>query len=306
MTRDAESTSYTLNLWHELVSWVCFVSSIPWISITFSCILAAVTLGVCSANASYLSTYSSWLDDSTILPNDCYLISHMNTLLRLLYTFAVLETILCPVCLVAFILAFIRRETTCTHAIWCFTVMAISTVVAAVVLVLKTVVLNSSLNMQAILSIRPDLSSGDVLASWDSFRGGSLSLVAFIFFLVTSGLHIVAVSARHLIPSPIRLPKQFRPFVMEKHKRTAASGDPEATTLMIEMVEDVDGPLARFYDHHDKQGLISTHIDLEVCQSSIAIICRCLHSLHRLLINWAILSSLVLDGRTEGGGRLWL
>lgn len=57
---------------------------------------------------------------------------------------------------------------------------------------------------------------------------------------------------------------------MEKYKRATRIGEPEASALEMHVVARVDtGPLARLFDDYEKQGLISTHIDLEVCQSNI-------------------------------------
>ena len=284
MASDAEAAPYTLKLWQNFLSWAC-IAGRPKYSVPFSLGLGGVGLLICSINAAKLSARSSWLDWTNLpnLPSDCYLSSHVYTLLQLLYILAALEAVLSPVCTVAFSISIFRRETTCTHDILVFGVIAISTVVAAVVLALQTLALNSSVDVQAILRIRPDLSSGDVLGAWGSFIGGKLPLVAFILFLVAGGFQIVAVSARHLIPSSSRLPKQFQPFVMKKQKRTSAIGEPEASTGGTELVAGVDsGPLATLFDDYDKQGLISTHKDLEVCQLNIAIIGRCLHGLHSL------------------------
>ena len=265
MARNAEAARYLFDLWQELVLWV-YKASNPRISITLSFFLEVGRLIVCSVNAGRFSAQSSWLY-STNLPNDCYLTSRMNTLLQLLYILATLEAVLSPVSTVAFSITILRRETTCTHDILVFGVIAISTVVAAVVLALQTLALHSSLDVQAILRIRPDLSSGHVLGAWGSFIGGKLALVAFILFLVVGGFQIVAISARFIIPSSKRIPKQFQPFVMEKQKKTSAIGEPGTTTGGTELVAGVDsGPLARLFDDYEKQGLISTHIDLEVCQ----------------------------------------
>ena len=174
----------------------------------------------------------------------------MNSLLQVLYILAAFEAVLSPVSTVAFSIIIFRRETTCTHDILIFGLIAIGTVVAAVVLALQTLALNFSLDVQAILKARPDLSIGDVLGAWDRFIGGKLPLVAFILFLAAGGFQIVAVSVRQLIPSSKRLPKQFQPFV-DKHKRISAVGEPEASTLGTELVAGVDsGPLARLFNDY--------------------------------------------------------
>ncbi|KAK0512761.1 hypothetical protein JMJ35_004778 [Cladonia borealis] len=277
MARNAETVPYRLNLWQKLVL-LPYIANIPQI---FAIMLEYVGL-VCWSCAATLSTRSSWLS-STPLPNYCYLISHMNTLLQLQYILAAFRTVLVPVNSVAFAITILRRETTCTDAFLYFGLIAVSTVVAAVVLALQIVVQNSSLDMQAILRIRPDLSSEEVLNSWEFFTDITMPLTGFILFLLASGLEIVAVSARHLIPYPARLPRQFRPFVAEEHKRARAFKGPEASTLGTELVARLDpGPLARLFDDYEKRALISTHTDLEVCQSNIAIVCRYLHDLHSL------------------------
>lgn len=282
MARNAEAESYTLNLWQRLVLWA-YIVSLSSRCIICSIILDLARLCLCSRNAVALSARSAWLDSTTI-PDNCYLPSHVNTLFQPLYILATTEAIWCPVCTVAFSIAIFRRDTTHNEGILVLGLIAISTVVAAVVLALQIVVQESSLDMQAILRIRPDLSSGEVLSSWNSFVCGSLSKIAFILFLLRSGFQIVAVSGRHSKSSSKRLPKQFRPFIMEKQKRTSAIGELEASTMETELVIRVDsGSLARLYDDYEKQGLISTHIDLEVCHSNIAIVCRYLHALHSLL-----------------------
>ena len=280
MARNAEAAPYIFNLWQKLVS-SAYNASDPAASISLSFVLEVGRLVICSLNAARFSAQSSWLYP-TSLPNECYSISRMNTLLQLLYILAILEAILSPVTTVAFSIT-IFRETTCTHDISVFGLIATSTVVAAVVLALQNLALKSSLDVQAILKIRPDLLSGDVLGAWSRFIGGKLPLVAFILFLVAGGFQIVAVLARHIIPSPKRLPKQFQPFVIEKNKRISAVGEPEASALGTELVAGVhSGPLARLFDDHEKRGLISAHIDLEVCQSNIAINSKRLHALHSL------------------------
>ena len=282
MARNAEAAPYIFNLWQKLVS-SAYNASDPAASISLSFVLEVGRLVICSLNAARFSAQSSWLYP-TSLPNECYSISRMNTLLQLLYILAILEAILSPVTTVAFVITIFRRETTCTHDISVFGLIAISIMVAAVVLALHALALNSSLDVQAILKTRPDLLSGDFLVAWSRFIGGKLPLVVFILFLVAGGFQIVTVSARHLIPSPKRLPKQFQPFVMKKHKGMSAVGEPEASTLGTELGAGVhSGPLARLFDDHKKRGLISAHIDLEVCQSNIAITCKRLHALHSLL-----------------------
>ena len=146
-------------------------------------------------------------------------------------------------------------------------VITISIAVAAIVLALQTLI-QPSLDIQTILKIRPDLSSEDVLSNWEYFMDPWVTLAVFIISLVAGGFQIVVVSVRHLIPSPNRLPKQFQPFVLEKHKRKPVIGEPEASALGIELVAGVEpGPLARLFDDYEKRALISTHVDLEVCQS---------------------------------------
>ena len=215
MARNAEAAPYIFNLWQKLVS-SAYNASDPAASISLSFVLEVGRLVICSLNAARFSAQSSWLYP-TSLPNECYSISRMNTLLQLLYILAALEAVLSPVTTVAFSITVFRRETTCTHDILVFSLITISTVVAAVVLALQALALNSSLDVQAVLKIRPDLLSGDVLGAWSPFIGGKLPLVAFILFLVAGGFQIVAVSARHITPSPKRLPKQFQPFVIEKN-----------------------------------------------------------------------------------------
>ena len=258
MARDAEEAPYAPSLRQKLVSWA-YIASRPGISITFSCCLEVARVVICSCMAGNISAWSLWLHPT----------SHLIALLRPLYILAVLEAILSPVSTVAFGIVIFRRETTVAQDILFFGLIAISTMVAAVVLALQTLVLSSSLDVQAIRRVRPYISSGDALAAWDSFVGGKLPLVAFILFAVADGYQIVAVSARHLVPSSKRLPKQIPPFVIEKQGRTAIVREAEANTQGIQIVAGVDfGPLARLFDDYEKQGLISTHIDLEVRRSS--------------------------------------
>ena len=265
MARDAEEAPYAPSFRQKLVSWA-YIASRPGISITFSCCLELARVIVCSCMVGNFSDGFLWLHQ-THPPNSSYLSSHLFALLQPLYTLAVLEAVLSIVSTVAFGIVIFRRETTFAQDILFFGLIAISTMVAAVVLALQTLVLNSSLDVQTISKISPDLSSEDALAAWDSIVGGKLPLVAFILFVVADGYQIVAVSARHLVPSSKRLPKQFQPFVIEKHGRTAIFREAEASTRGIEIVDGVDfGPLARLFDDYEKQGLISTHIDLEVRQ----------------------------------------
>ena len=267
MARDAEEAPYAPSLRQKLVSWA-YIASRPGISITFSCFLEVARVTVCSCMAGNLSAWSLWFHP-THLPNNHYLSSYLIALLQPLYILAVLEAVLSPVSTVAFGIVIFRRETTFAQDILFFGLLAISTMVAAVVLALQTLVLNSSLDVQAILRVRPDLSSGDAVSAWDSFVGGKFPLVAFILFVIADGYQIVAVSARHLVPSSKRLPKQFQPFVIEKHGRTAIVREAEASTQGIELEAGVDfGPLARLFDDYEKQGLISTRVALEVGQSS--------------------------------------
>ena len=204
-------------------------------------------------NAANFSAQSAWLY-STELPNDCYLSSRVNTLLQPLYILATLEAIVVPISTFTFSIAISRRETKHNEEILVFSLIAINIAVAAAVLALKTLVQNPSLDMQAILRIRPDLSNGDVLAAWGNFIGRGMSLAVFIFSVIIGGFQIAVISAQHLIPSPKRLPKQFQPFIMEKHRETTAIGELEATTPVTEVVAGVNsGPLARLYDEYEKQ-----------------------------------------------------
>lgn len=134
--------------------------------------------------AAHFSAWSSWLPRTHIdlpiphisppafpplqrryIPNH-YLSSPADALLQPLYILAIFEAVLAPVCTVAFAITIFRREITYTKDMLYLVLIAISTVVAAVVLALQTQALSSSLDVQAILRIRPDLSSGDVLSAW--------------------------------------------------------------------------------------------------------------------------------------------
>lgn len=250
---------------------------------TLCFVLDLLRLAFCGVNARTFSARSTWLNP-TPLPDDCYLLPRVNSLLQPLYVLAVLVAVLSPLCTVCFLTMVSQREAKYTGAVLFIAMITISIVVAAVVLALQTLI-QPSLDMQTILKIRPDLSSEDVLFYWETFMRADITLAVFILFLVSGGIQIMAVSARHLIPSPKRLPKQIQPFVMEKHKRKSAIGEPEASTLGTELVTGVEpGPLARLFDDYEKLGLISTHIDLEVRQSNIASLRGCLHGLYSLLI----------------------
>ena len=282
MASITEAAPNTFALWKKLLSWV-YRASDPIASFLASLALDLARLIVCGMNAIYFSARSSWLN-ATPLPDDCYLLPRVNSLLQLLHILEVLMTVLSPLCTVAFASAIFRRENTYTMGILAIAVIAISIAVAAIALALQ-ILIQPSLDMQTILKIRPDLSSEDVLSEWENFMNPGPIPIAFTLFLVTGGFQIMAVSVRHLIPSPQRLPKQILPFVMEKHKRKSAIGEPEASTLGTELVTGVEpGPLARLFDDYEKRGLISTHIDLEVRQSNIASVRGCLHGLYSLLI----------------------
>ena len=225
-----------------------------------------IKLTLCILTAIQFKARSSWLE-STPLPNDCYLSPFVNRLFQPLYVLVVLIATLSPICSIAFTGTLLRRESTYTMAILVIAMNTIIIVAAAVVLALQTLSLNSSLDMQAILTIRPYLSSEDVLSAWNDFMGGGTLLAIFIISLVEGGIQVIAISIRHLIPSPNRLPKQLHPFVMKKHKRKSAIGEPEASTLGTELVASVEsGPLAKLFDDYERRGLIPTHTDLEVCQ----------------------------------------
>ena len=282
MARNTEAVPNTFAFRKKLLSWVdeaynrdAIIFLLPFPEI--------LRLVLCVLNADGVSARSSWLN-STPLPNDSYLSPRINSLCQPLYVLAVLMAILSPVCSIAFFTLIFRREATYTGTILVIAVTTISIVVAAIVLALQ-ILIQPSLDMQTILKIRPDLTSEDVLTAWrNSTTRLAYTLFAFILFLVTGGFQIMAVSARHLISSRTRLPKQFQPFVIEKHKRKSAIGEPEASTLGTELVASVEpGPLARMFDGYKERGLISTHIDLEVCRSNKAITSRSLHSLYRLL-----------------------
>ena len=266
MARNTEAAPNTFALWKKLLSWVYRASGPPASVVSWSCLLDVVKLMLCIMNAVGFKARSSWLT-STPLPNDCYVSPFVNRLFQPLYVLAVLMATLSPMCSVAFMGTLLRRESTYTMAILVIAMNTIITVAAAVVLALQTLSLKSSLDMQVILTIRPDLSSQDVLSAWDDVMVGGYPLGIFIISLVTGGFQIVAVSVRHLIPSPKRLPKQLQPFVMKKHKRKSAIGEPEVSTLGTELVAGVDsGPLAKLFDDYERRGLIPTHTDLEVCQ----------------------------------------
>ena len=181
MARNTGAAPYIFEVWQKLVS-LAYSASTSFASIGLSFYLEVARLVICSLNAARFSVQSFWLYP-TSLPNECYSISRMNTLLQLLYILAILEAILSPVTTVAFSITIFRRETTCTHDLSVFGLIATSTVVAAVVLALQNLALKSSLDVQAILKIRPDVLSGDVLGAWSRFIGGKLPLVAFILFL---------------------------------------------------------------------------------------------------------------------------
>ena len=281
MAKNAKVVLYTFDLWQKLVSWAYNVSH-PDISFLFSFLLDALSLLFCSFNVSTLSARSSWLH-ATPLPSDCYLSPRIPTLFQQTYILAILEAVLCSVSIAAFTFTMFRRETTYTENILVIGVIAISIALAAVGLALQTLVSKSLLDVEAILRIRPDLSSEDVLNAWAKFTDGKLPLVVFIFLLFAGVLQIWAVSARHLIPSSRRLPKQHRPFIVEKTKRMPAIRESEASTLGTEMLPRVEpGPLARLFDDYERRGLISTQVDLEVCQSNKAITSSFLHGLYRL------------------------
>ena len=280
MARNTEAAPNTFAVWKKLLSWV-YRASDPHTSFLLSFFLDLARLIPCIIIAIGYEERSSWLNP-TPLPNDCYLSPRVNSLFQPLYVLAVLMVILYLLCTIAFSIMMFRRETTYTEAIWLIAVIMISIMVAAITLALQTLI-QPSLDMQTILTVRPDLSSKDVLSAWDDFMCGRLLLGIFILSLVTGGFQIMAVSARHLIPSPNRLPKQFQPFVMEKHKRKSSIEEPEASTLGTELVAGVEpGPLARLFDDYEKRALISTHVDLEVCQSNKAITFRFLHGFYRL------------------------
>ena len=267
MASSAEAAPYIFSVWQKLVSWP-YIADLRSAGIPFSVGFNLAITIISGFGAKNLSVRSSWLD-STPLPNDCYRSPHVNTLLQLPYILMILEAVLSPVCAVTSSIMMSRRETTYTKTILVIGVITISTVVAGAIPVLQSLTRKSALDMQAILSIRPDLSSADVLTAWDDFIGRTfMPRLTFILYLLAGGYQIVALSARHLITSPERLPKQFRPFVMEKHKRKSAIGEPEASTLGTKLLNPVDsGPLAKLFDDYEKRGLISTHTDLEVCQA---------------------------------------
>ena len=269
MARDAEAASRTLNLWQKLVSWA-YIAGGSKSSILISWSLELARFLICYLNSDLISASSFSTTDPTNPPS---LSSRANALFQPLRILAVLETVLSPLSTLAFNIRIIQRETTYIKDILYFGLSAISTVVAAVVLVLQCLILKLP---------RED--------TWNI-----LPLFAFILFLVPGGLQVVAVLARRLI-----VPKQFRPFVMEKYKRTSAIEEPEARALGIELVAGIDsGPLARLNHDYEKQGFVSRHIDLEVGQSNIATICGCLHGLHSLMIERTLLD---LE-QTKGGGK---
>ena len=278
MARNTGVAPNTFALWKKLLSWVD-MASLSIIYFTYSPISDLLRLLLCGFNAKFFSARSSWLQ-STPLPDDCYLSPRVNSLFQPLFVLAALEAILSPLCTVAFWIMNSRRETTYTEAILVIAMITISIAVAAIVLALQTLI-KSSLDMQITLSSRPDLSREDVLSAWDDIVGGGFSLAIFILFLVTGGYQIMVASVRHVIPSSRRLPKQFQPYVMEKHKRRHAIREPRESTPGIGLVAGGDcGPLARFFDDFERRGPILTHIDLEVCQSNMVIMCRCLQGLH--------------------------
>ena len=225
-----------------------------------------VKLVTCIINANGFKARSSWLE-STFLPNDCYLSPLVNRLFQPLFVLAVLMATLSPMCTVAFMYMVLRRARAYTMAILIIAMNTIIIVAAAVELALQTLALKSSLDMQVILTIRPDLSSEDILRAWNGFMGRRDPRVIFATALVAGGFQIVVVSFRHVIPSPWRLPKQLHLFVMKKHKSKSAIGEPKASTLGTELVAGVDsGPLAKLFDDYERRGLIPTHTDFEVCQ----------------------------------------
>ena len=260
MARNTEAAPNTFALWKKLLS-VYSLSS--FILCLFVCPnIAGLVLS--TFNATNFSARSSWLD-STPLPDDCYLSPRVNSLFQPLFVLTVLTAISPPLYTVAFLITIFRRQTTHTEALLVIAVITINIAVTAIVLALQTLI-QPSLDMQNILRSRPDLSSEDVLFAWDKIMGGGGPLGLFIFSLITGGFQIMAVSLRHVIPSPRRLPKQFQPYVMEKRKRRHAVGEPGESTLGTELVAGIDcGPLARLFDDYKRRGPILTHIDLEVC-----------------------------------------
>ena len=281
MAKNSKVVPNIFDLWQKLVSRTYIVSR-PLTSISFAILFNTASLIPYSFNVMTLSARSSWLL-GTPLPNDCYLSPRMTTLFQQTFILAILETVLCPVSVAAFAFTMSRRETTYTENILVIGVIIISIAVTAGGLALQTLVSKSLLDVEAILGIRPDLSSEDVLIPWAEFTDRILPLVVFICSLFSGGFQIWAVSARHLIPSSRRLPKQHRPLIVEKDKRTPAIGESEASTLGTEMLPRVEpGPLARLFDDYERRGLISTQVDLEVCQSNKAVTSSFLHGLYRL------------------------
>lgn len=257
------SETEVFNLWEKLASWANIARSkfclVPWFLLDFG------RLAICSFQAISFSAGYSWLHASH-LPNDHGQSSRAITLLQLLYVLTILEALLSPVCTITFCIMLRRREQRYTEIISFFSLIAISTVLAAVVLALQNLVL-SSLDIQAILAINPpDLSNGDGFYWSDDFVTGHIPLAALILFLVADGFQIVILSAQHLIPSSKRLPKQFQPFLIVKNRGKTIIEELETSPQMIELVD--SGPLARLYNDYERHGLISTHMDIQVCQSN--------------------------------------
>ena len=174
---------------------------------------------------------------------------------------------MCPVSTIVFAITINRREITYARDIFSLGLITISIVVTVVIrlniLVLSTLLgVNTPPDVQAILRN----TTGDVLTPREYSFAMDNSLIVLIFALVITGFQTMAISARHLIPASKKLPKQFQPFVLKKQKIATVIEEPEASTQEMEVVGGVDsGPLARLFDDYEKQGLISTHIDLEVC-----------------------------------------
>lgn len=84
---------------------------------------------------------------------------------------------------------------------------------ATILLILQTFVIAARPEDEVAPEPLPNAVSSRRLAAWNSVADASLVIAAFVFSIVAGATQMTAVTLRHLIPSPWRLPEQFQPFV---------------------------------------------------------------------------------------------
>ncbi|KAI4159304.1 MAG: hypothetical protein L6R39_000394 [Caloplaca ligustica] len=160
-------------------------------------------------------------------------------LLRPLYVLAFLEAFISQASTITAIAAISKKEMTRTRAIVFFSLTTIGIVVAAVVLALQ------------------------IQDAWDIIVERKATITGFVLFLFAGGVQVFAVSARHLVPSPWKLPEDIQPF-NTKHGQANVSPASYASILETEFEYSRNsGPLAELFKSDEKQWLLAPDVDYQ-------------------------------------------